>query len=145
MKITIENLPDGAEEEIIIRSNNMDSEMLELIFALKAGRNRITAFSQNEIVKLNSNDIFYFESVDNKVYAYCENSVFDVKQKLYELEELYSRQDFVRISKAMIVNISKIRKIVPMFNGRLEALLNNGEKVVISRQYVPELKNKLGI
>ncbi len=145
MKITIENLPDGAEEEIIIRSNNPDSKMMELIYALASGRNKLTAFSGGEIIKLPPDDIYYFESVDNKVCACCEKDVFEIKQKLYELEEIYSHTDFLRISKAMIVNVEKISKLVPMFNGRLEAVLYNGEKVIISRQYVPELKKKLGI
>lgn len=145
MKITIEPLADGAEEEIIIRTNSMDSELMELIYALKAGRSRLTAFTEDGIVKLDAREIFYFESVDNKVYACCETSVYEVKQKLYALEQLYDRTDFVRISKAMIVNVSRINKIVPMFNGKLEAVLTNGEKVIISRQYVPDLKKKLGI
>ena len=74
-----------------------------------------------------------------------EQKVFEIKQKLYELEEIYKQTDFVRISKSMIVNISKVSKIVPMFNGRLEGVLCNGEKVIISRQYVANLKKKLGI
>lgn len=145
MKITIENLPEGAEEEIIIRSNSPDREMMELIYSLAAGRSRLTAFSGGEILKLSPDEIFYFESVDNKVCACCEKEVFEVKQKLYELESAYERTDFLRISKAMIVNVSKISRIVPMFNGRLEAVLLNGEKIIISRQYVPDLKKKLGI
>ncbi|MFD2876694.1 hypothetical protein ACFTAO_13145 [Paenibacillus rhizoplanae] len=32
-----------------------------------------------------------------------------------------------------------------MLYGRYEALLHNGEKVYISRQYVPVLKRKLGL
>lgn len=146
MKIIIENLPEGAEEEIVIRCSSMDSGIMELIYALKAGRSRLTAFDgDGGVVKLEPGDIFYFESVDNKVYAYCEKNVYEVKQKLYELEETYDHSDFVRITKAMIVNVSRINKIVPMFNGRLEAELENGEKVVISRQYVPDLKKKLEI
>ena len=145
MKITIEALADGAEEEIIIRTNTMDSDIINLIYAVKAGRNRITAFYENEIVQLDSKEVYYFESVDNKVYACCEKKVFEIKQKLYELEETYKQTDFVRISKSMIVNISKVSKIVPMFNGRLEGVLCNGEKVIISRQYVANLKKKLGI
>lgn len=145
MKIIIENLPEGAEEEIVIRCSSMDSGIMELIYALKAGRSRLTAFDGDGVVKLEPGDIYYFESVDNKVYAYCEKNVYEVKQKLYELEETYGHSDFVRISKAMIVNVSRINKIVPMFNGRLEAVLANGEKVVISRQYVPDLKKKLEI
>lgn len=145
MKITIESLADGAEEEIIIRTNTMDSDIINLIYAVKAGRNRITAFYENEIVQLDSKEVYYFESVDNKVYACCEKKVFEIKQKLYELEEIYKQTDFVRISKSMIVNISKVSKIVPMFNGRLESVLCNGEKVIITRQYVANLKKKLGI
>ena len=64
---------------------------------------------------------------------------------MYELEEIYKQTDYVRISKSMIVNISKVNKIVPMFNGRLEGVLCNGEKVIITRQYVANLKKKLGI
>lgn len=145
MKITIEALADGAEEEIIIRTNTMDSDIINLIYAVKAGRNRITAFYENEIVQLDSKEVYYFESVDNKVYACCEKKVFEIKQKLYELEEIYKQTNFVRISKSMIVNISKVSKIVPMFNCRLEGVLCNGEKVIITRQYVANLKKKLGI
>lgn len=145
MKITIEALADGVEEEIIIRTNTMDSDIINLIYAVKAGRNRITAFYENEIVQLDSKEVYYFESVDNKVYACCEKKVFEIKQKLYELEEIYKQTNFVRISKSMIVNISKVSKIVPMFNGRLEGVLCNGEKVIITRQYVANLKKKLGI
>ncbi len=145
MKITIEPLQSGQEEEIIIRSDNLDSGLLELIYSIKAGRSRLTAFRNGEILKLSPSDIYYFESVDNKVSACCEKNVYEVHQKLYELEKIYDHTDFLRISKAMIVNVSKIKKIVPMFNGRLEAVLDNDERVVISRQYVPELKKKLEV
>ena len=145
MRIIIEALADGAEEEIIIRTNTIDRDIINLIYAVKAGRNKITAFDENEIVQLDSKEIYYFESVDNKVYACCEKKVFEIKQKLYELEEIYKQTDFVRVSKSMIVNISKVNKIVPMFNGRLEGVLSNDEKVIISRQYVANLKKKLGI
>ncbi len=145
MKIIIEQLPEGAEEEIIIRANGLDPELMQLIYALKSGRSRLTAYSGEEIFKLDPKEIFYFESVDNRVCACCEKSVYEVKQKLYELEDMFERSDFLRISKAMIVNVAKIHKIVPVFNGRLEAVLLNGERVVISRQYVPDLRKKLGV
>ena len=145
MKITVENLPEGAEEEIIIRCNHIDDGTLKLISALATGRKQITAYYKNEVMKLNFKDIFYFESVDNKVFAYCEKDILEVRKKLYELEQLFNGLDFVRISKAMIVNITKIKKVVPIFNGRLEAILLNGEKVIISRKYVPVLKKALGI
>ena len=43
------------------------------------------------------------------------------------------------------MNAAKIAYLKPSFNGRFEANLKNGERIVISRQYMLELKKKLGI
>ena len=102
-------------------------------------------YIDNNIALLSYDDVYYFEAVENHVYAYCKSDVYEVKYKLYELEENCRSMDFIRCSKSLIVNLSKIKYLSPMFNGRLEALLKNDEKVIISRQYVPELRRKLGI
>ena len=68
-----------------------------------------------------------------------------MKLKLYEVEEILAHRDFIRISKSVIVNLDKIKSVTPMLNCRLEAILQNSEKIIISRQYVPELKKSLGI
>lgn len=104
----------------------------------------LIAFAGNEIHRVNPLDIFYIETVDNKTFLYCESNVYETKQKLYELEEL-NMKDFLRISKSVIVNLSKIKSLSPSMSGRLEATLKNGERVVISRQYVNELKKNFGI
>ena len=93
---------------------------------------------------LNPKEIYYFEAVDNKVFAYGEKEVYEMKAKLYELEEDFEGTDFFRASKSSIINLSQIKSLTPAFNGRFEALLYNKEKVIISRQYVSELKKKLG-
>ena len=53
--------------------------------------------------------------------------------------------DFFRCSKAMIVNIKKIASVKAEFNARMRAVLLNGEEVIISRNYVKDLKGKLGL
>ena len=65
--------------------------------------------------------------------------------KLYELEEKLKGTKLFRCSKSMILNIAKIRSVSPSVNSRLEASLINGEKVIISRQYVGTLKKILGM
>ena len=98
----------------------------------------------NEIHRVSPYDIFYIETVDNKIFFYYERSVYEAKYKLYELEEMYM-PDFLRISKSVIINLSNIKSLIPALSGRLEAVLINGEKVTISRQYVGELKKNIGI
>ena len=52
---------------------------------------------------------------------------------------------FFRANKAVIVNLNKIKSLSPAFGGRFEAVLKNGYKVIISRSYVPKLKELLGL
>ena len=143
MKITIEDIQPEQEDEIIIKCRDLDDELMQLIYSLKSGRTHISGYSEDGIAKLSPKDIFYFEAVDNKVFACCEKSVYEVKLKLYEIEKMYERSDFIRISKSMIADVSKISKLKPSFNSRMETVMKNGEKIIISRQYVAELKKKL--
>lgn len=145
MKITIETLKPGEEDEIILRFATVDENILKLIQSLKTEKDALTGYVDDKIQKLALKDIFYFEAVDNKVYAYTAKQVYEVHKKLYEIEEDYANTDFLRISKAVVVNVSKITYIRPMLNGRFEAKLRNDEKVIISRQYVPSLKEKLDL
>jgi DNA-binding LytR/AlgR family response regulator len=38
-----------------------------------------------------------------------------------------------------------VRALNPILNGKIEVELENGEKQIISRQYAPLLKEKLGL
>lgn len=89
--------------------------------------------------------ILYFEAVENKIFVYTEEEVYETNWKLYELEKRFDESSFFRCSKSMILNIEWIEKVAPGFNGRFEASLLNNEKVIISRQYAKVLKQKLQI
>jgi DNA-binding LytR/AlgR family response regulator len=116
-----------------------------LIAELKTEQKKLTGIKDGIITMIDTKNVYYFEGVDNKVFIYCKQSVYESKLKLYEIEETYENSDFFRASKSIILNITKIKSISPAFSGRFEALLFNGEKVVISRQYVPELRKRLGL
>ncbi|HWT74716.1 MAG TPA: LytTR family DNA-binding domain-containing protein [Mobilitalea sp.] len=145
MKIIIEECKLGEEDQIIIRCKEMDENILKIISDLKMGQKKLAGMKDGNITMIDPNHVFYFEGVDNKVFLYCKQNVYETKLKLYEIEEEYSNTNFFRASKSVILNITKIKSVSPAYSGRFEALLFNGEKVVISRQYVPELKKKLGL
>lgn len=145
MKIIIEDRKADEEDEIIIKCKEIDDALLKLIYSLKMGSQKIMAFKSGSIVMLEPKEIYYFEAVDNKVFAYGEKEVYEMKAKLYEIEEDFEGTDFFRASKSSIVNLAKIKSLTPAFSGRFEALLYNEERVIISRQYVSQLKKKLGL
>jgi len=145
VKISIENINPNEEEEIIIRCYEVNDEILELMKKLKTKNNVLIGYDEDIIYKLNPSNVYYFESIDNKVFIYCRDKLYESKQKLYELEQICDNRKFFRASKSIIVNIAKISHIKPSLSGRFEATMENEEKVLVSRQYVPVLKSKLGI
>lgn len=145
MKITIQDLPEGAEEEIIIRCRGMDEQLLKLIYALKSGREKLAVSKEDKIFQIAPSSVYYFEAVDNRVFACLEKEVYETKLKLYELEDRFFGTDFFRASKSVILNLARVESLSPAFNGRFEATMKNGEKLIISRQYAPLLKKKLGL
>lgn len=123
----------------------MDEQLLKLVYALRAGREKLTVSRQERLFRILPSAVYYFEAVDNRVFAYLEKEVYETKLKLYELEERLAGTDFFRASKSTVINLAKVESLSPAFNGRFEAAMKNGEKLIVSRQYVPVLKEKLGL
>ena len=145
MRIIIESPQTNDEDVVIIRSASPDQRLISMLLSFQTVKTDLTGYLEDRIVRLDYHDICYFESNENRVFAYCSSDVYEIKYKLYELEDLFGPLDFVRCSKSLIVNMEKIDFLSPLFSGKLEAHLKNGEKIIISRQYVHNLKVKLGI
>lgn len=145
MKIIIEDIGPEEEEAIIIRCREVDEAVLRLVNSLKLKKEKLAVRQGEKIFRIAPEDIYYFEAVDNKVFLYLEQSMYETKLKLYELERRFEGTDFFRISKSVILNLAKVKNFYPTFNGRFEALMKNGERIAISRQYVPLLKDRLGL
>lgn len=147
LKITIVDIGPDEEEEIIVRCRELNDELMQCLKSLRQGgaRRRLKLYKDGGLFLADPEDIYYFESVDERVFAYGKTEVYEVRERLYALEELLPESDFFRAGKSSIVNLGKIKSVAPAFSGRLEATLKNGEKVIISRQYVAVLKEKLGI
>lgn len=103
----------------------------------------MTGYRNSAVYRLKLKDICYFEVVDGKSFLYSEKDVYDSRLKLYEFEELSRKAGFFRAGKSLILNTDKIDHVVPSFSGRFQAVLKNGEKVVVSRQYVADLKRQM--
>ena len=142
MKLIIERCPGLQEIEVSIRHD--DQEKVERIVEVLNFDTTIIGRRDEHNYPLVAADILYFESVDEKVFAYDESEVYQIRHRLYELDNMLNNAGFSRISISVIVNRRKIVHFKSSFNGRLEAQLTNGEKLLVSRSYVKELKQALG-
>ena len=127
MKVTIVDVGPDEEEELILKCRSLDESLVEIINRFKRGGGKLTAYQDGNMFFIEPEEVFYFESVEQKVFAYCKSEVYQVKSKLYELLDELPGWKFVRVSKSVILNLNKIKSLTPAFSGRYEALLKNGE------------------
>ena len=143
MKVIINQDENNNEVEIVINCKAIDDSIVKIIEKLREEENVITGVKDSKVHIIKPENVLYFESVDKRTFIYTKEEVYESNLRLYEIEDKFSAYHFFRASKSTIINISKISVINPIIGGRVEALLENKEKLIVSRQYVPILKAKL--
>ena len=143
MKVNI--VEQAKDLQVVIECKQKDEQVTRLKTHIELFDNKLQAKSDNEMCFVNAADVLFFESVDNRMFLYTENQVMEIKYRLYELEEILSSKDFIRISKSQIVNINKISTLKPEINRTILATMCNGEKLYISRSYVKAFRSVLSI
>ena len=144
MRVDIEQVSSYDDEEALIKAVELTDEIKSAIDILENNRRVVPVISDGKTVMCRSDLIYYIESVDKRTYVYTREGCYETRYRLYELEDQLNYY-FLRCSKAMIINIRKIKSVKAELNGRMIADLLNGEQITISRGYVKELKGKLGL
>ncbi len=140
MKVLIKRINDKTDECLIIECVEVTPDIESIrSYALTKGTT-LSGSSGERIYSFNLSEVFYFEAVDERVFAYTKNMTFELKSRLYEIENAYVDRHFIRCSKSFVINLMKLESISPALNGRFMANMKNSEKIIISRQYVPSLK-----
>lgn len=145
MRITIDERKDAQDTEVAITCKKVDAHILGIIARLRMYDRKITGTANNATHIVKAEDILYVESVDKHTFFYTAHCVYETQLRLYEMEERLADCDFVRVSKGCLVNFRKIVSLRPDINGRIIAALESGDQVVISRQYAPIVRRKLGM
>lgn len=143
MKLEIKTISEKETEYIEIGCHKIDNRVNEIVQFVKQRQGSIDAFKDEKMYKILIADILYIESVDDRTFIYLADECYESRKRPYEFESVLPTRQFSRISKAVIVNLMKISYIKPALNGRFLCRLKNGEQVIISRKYVPDIKEKL--
>lgn len=143
MEIKVLKIPKTKPEELEIRCHELTEQIKEIITFVKSRQGQLTGIIEGKQYEIPVTDIYYVEGVDNTVFIYGRQKVYESRQKLYELESILKEKYFLRVSKSLIVNLMKVKAIKPALNGRYSAVLQSDEEIIISRKYVPELKRAL--
>lgn len=146
MKVRIEIDDNMSEDEIVIRCAQPDERVLKMKRAAESaeGDPEIAFFKDAVQFYPPLDSILFFETGEHNLNAHTSDDVFQVKMKLFELEEILPRK-FVRVSKSAIVNVKHIYSVERnITSASLISFAGTHKQLYASRSYYKLLKLRLG-
>ena len=146
MQIEIKIDDSCKDPKIIVVTNEMTDEINLLLKKLSEDTSQIIAgFSGDAVTILEQEEIIRIYAEAGKVFAITTKGEYNVRLRLYELEERLDKSRFVRISNSEIINLRKVKGFDLSFSGTFCVKLSNGASTYVSRRYVAKIKQVLGI
>ncbi|MCG9967629.1 response regulator [Pelotomaculum terephthalicicum JT] len=107
---------------------------------------RIPAGKQGKTILVTESDIFYAFTLQDNVYIKTESDKLFTRFTLKELEVRLNQQCFFRTHRCYLVNLHKVKEIVPFFNGTYNLIVadKEGSEVPVSRAQAKKLRRILG-
>ena len=147
MKVEIQFDPALDEPVIVLRAPGPTEEVEALAEKLRTlGLSRpFTVYQEREPVRVNRGAVLRFFAEDKGVFCQTDKGVFNVRQRLYELEEELEGTRFVRVSNSEIVNLDRVTALDLTLTGTIKMTLEGGTVCWVSRRYVKKIKQALGL
>ena len=141
MKLRIEVIEDGQQEEIVVRCREIDGRIQSLQRFLQTElAPALTFYKGEQEYYFPLENVLFFETNEEKVYAHTYSDMYRVRYRLYELEELLPRQ-FIRVAKAVILNARHVYSVQRnIASASLVQFHNSHKQVYVSRHYYQALK-----
>lgn len=143
MKCTV-ILDKTREEEIVIYAHQKNEMIFEIERMAQEKPLQMTGFLNEEIVRLELQDIYCFTVEGGRLYAIGENEKYLIKARLYNIEEILDKS-FIKINQSSIANVKKIQKFDASISGTLKVIFKNGHTDYVSRRNIKNVKERLGL
>ncbi len=144
MKINLKENKNKNDIEILIEYPEMSETVRRIETVIKSVDNIVRCQDDDgKICFVRVSEIFYIESVEKQVYIYTKDKVYSSDSPLYQFAEKLYNFGFEQISKSCVLNLNTMVGVKAIFNSKMEAMLENGEKVIISRNFIPSIKKRL--
>lgn len=148
MKIKVE-LNDSAEDiEVYIRAHQQNSKVQALthyIENFEKNKDFISFKTDRGLEFINQKDIIYMEITGKEISIITDEHTYQTTGRLYQMIALLDKSLFVQVSKSAVINMNKLVRLENYFSGSMLAFLKNKNKVAVTRNFLPQLKEHLNI
>ena len=142
MRFSVCQISEG-EDELILKYRQMNSEVEEVLAFTERHEKKLVGKIDGETIIFQPEEILYIEKVDEKTFAYTLEHVIQMDVSLSMAEMILDDESFFRCSKSMIINVNRVERLKSLPSNRIDATLQSGEHIIISRTYASDFRKLL--
>ena len=105
---------------------------------------RLVLKTGNRLIFVDPDQVDWIEAEGVYVRLHTGEKAYLLRESLSNVEERLDPGQFMRIHRSTIVNVGRIREIVPHFNGGSIVMLRDGTRLKLSRTYRDRVHTTLG-
>jgi two-component system, LytTR family, response regulator len=129
------------------RAGVVNERLYALIRDLKAPAGyleRLVVKTSGRLFFLRVEEVDWIESSGNYVCLHVGEEGHLLRETMSGVEAKLDPARFIRIHRTSIVNIDRIKELLPLFHGEYDVVLRNGRTLTLSRGYRDRLQGLLG-
>lgn len=118
--------------------DDLDSRFRAMLEDLKTGSKflkRLTIKLTGRTILLPVDEIDWIETYGNYLKVHAGRESHLIRGTMQSLETKLDPEKFVRVHRSVIVNIEKVKEIYPRSNGDQDLVLQNGQQLMLSRNF----------
>lgn len=123
---------------LLTRDDELDSRFRAMLQDLKSGTKfikRLTIKLTGRTILLPTDEIDWIETYGNYMKVHAGRESHLIRVTMQSLETKLNPEKFIRVHRSVIVNVEKIKEIFPRSNGDQDLVLQNGQRLMLSRNY----------
>lgn len=138
-KRTLEQVRDQLDRSDDHEFSKQLQTLLDNLKGKKRYAERLTVKSRRGMMLLRTDDVDWVDAAGNYVRLNAKGSAYLLRATMASIEERLDPRKFLRIHRSTIVNIERIREIRPLQHGEHLVVLDNGQRLTLSRSYRTKL------
>lgn len=144
LKVKLNIDPSLPEEKAEFWLKKMTARFERITKELNSEQDFLWCYRDGDAYEINFSQIYAIQIENEKTMICTQNQKYVYRGRLYQVQSVLPN-DFIMISRGTIVNYHFIDHLEIINTGNIDALLENGLRVQVSRRRIKDLKERIGL
>ncbi|MGT2929229.1 LytTR family DNA-binding domain-containing protein [Streptococcus dentasini] len=135
--------------EVVVRSQILNAEVQQVLNYLSAYQTETPAVlplkTADRIEMLKVQDLIFVDVDGSSLILETLQGRYQTNERLYRFSQRLNNPDFVQVSKHALLNINHLEALEASFSGNMLAILTGKRRLDVSRRYLRNLEERLGL